>query len=358
MARSRPCEDDPVYAEHWAGPSAGRGDDRGGPDRHPPRRRRRGRRRLASRPRPHRRAPVRDRGCGRGAHGAASPYGTAVFHGPACRWVREVNLVRVETAAGDLGRPSSTARGRAALPGRARASRCCTSRSARRSRPRSPPRGWRVGRHLLMALRRAPPESRIPSRRSRPRTVWPLRDEWMRSTSRGARDAVATAMLAWERARAERRPARGRSACATDRAPGRDVPPARRPRTPTRSSASTRRRRTAGAGCAYAVVARAAQRGGRPADVPLHRRATARAQQLYGRLGFRRAWVVHRFSARRVSLTPAAGVVDARRAGSARTPRRRRPGRPRRTARPAPRRPRGRRPSRCRRRTAPRAPRR
>ena len=43
-------QDDPVYAEHWAGHRPGRDHDRGRPDRDPPRRRRRGRReRLTAR---------------------------------------------------------------------------------------------------------------------------------------------------------------------------------------------------------------------------------------------------------------------------------------------------------------------
>ena len=45
-------QDNPIYAEHWAGPQARGGRRRGGPDRHPPRRRGR----LPRRDRPRRRA--------------------------------------------------------------------------------------------------------------------------------------------------------------------------------------------------------------------------------------------------------------------------------------------------------------
>jgi GNAT superfamily N-acetyltransferase len=152
--------------------------------------------------------------------------------------------------------------------------------------------GWRTSRHLLMALRREPPASDLPVEEVEPDAVWHLRDEWIRGESWGT-DAMATALLAWERERARvtgarafcLRGAHGRAEamCLLLATPHADeielvytTPDAR------------------GRGWAFAVVGRAAREAGDRLTF-LFTDADGAAQRLYGRLGFRAAGVVHRF---------------------------------------------------------------
>jgi GNAT superfamily N-acetyltransferase len=154
--------------------------------------------------------------------------------------------------------------------------------------------GWRMSRHLLMALRREPPASDLPVEEVEPGAIWHLRDEWIRGEPWGT-DAIATALLAWERERARVTGARafclrgpdGRpdSMCLLLATPHADeielvyTTPAAR-----------------GRGRAFAVVGRAVREAGGRLTF-LFTDADGAAQRIYGRLGFRAVGVVHRFSA-------------------------------------------------------------
>ena len=154
--------------------------------------------------------------------------------------------------------------------------------------PRFAAAGWRVSRHLLMALIEPPlavDEVAIEE-------VWPLREEWMRAEPWGTTAAAVTAMLDWERGRADLTGAR--AFCARDG--GRPVSMCLLLATDHADEVervyTTPSHR--GRGLAYAVVARAAREAGDRLTF-LFTDAHGAAQHLYARLGFRRAWVVYRF---------------------------------------------------------------
>ena len=208
-------------------------------------------------------------------------------------WVPEVNTVRVETAAGDL-HPAELARAAESRFPVAPAVEVLHEPIGAGLAPAFAAAGWRVGRHLLMALAEAPRTIPHPVEEVAVEEVWPLREEWMRSTEWGSAEAAVTTMLAWERARAETTGARAFCARGAD---GRPVSMCLLLATDhadeverVHTSPSHR-----GQGLAYAVVARAAQEAGDRLTF-LFTDAHGAAQHLYARLGFRRGWVVYRVS--------------------------------------------------------------
>jgi GNAT superfamily N-acetyltransferase len=206
--------------------------------------------------------------------------------------VREANLVRVETAdfAPSVRVLTETAERR--FPDRPFVEVLHEPIGAELV-PEFDARGWRVTRHLVMALRRRPAAQAEPVEEVAPEVVWPLRDEWLRGEP-WATDAVATAMLAWERARA--RVTGARAFCARDGA-GVPVSMCLLLSTPHADEIESVYTTPAarGRGRAFAVVARAAREAGEHLTF-LFTDADGAAQRLYGRLGFRAAGVVHRFS--------------------------------------------------------------
>ena len=214
-------------------------------------------------------------------------------------WVREVNMVRVETThgvhAGDIAFAAETR-----FPSQP-AVEVLHEPIGTTVAPAFAAAGWQVSRHLLMALEEQPPVVPFAVEEVGPERIWPLRAEWMRAEPWGSDEAVA-AMLAWERARAELTGAR--AFCALE--DGRPVSMCLLLATPHADEVervyTTPSHR--GRGLAYAVVARAAQEAGEQLTF-LFTDAHGGAQHLYARLGFRRAWVVYRFLAAR---RPADGV--------------------------------------------------
>ena len=226
------------------------------------------------------------------------PWGTAVFH-RGVPWVREVNVVRVEAT--HAVRPGDIAfAAESRLPG-APAVEVLHEPIGADVAPAFAAAGWQVSRHLLMALEVAAPEPSHAVEEVDPELIWPLRAEWMRAEPWGT-EAAVTAMLAWERARAELTAAR--AFCASE--DGRPVSMCLLLATPEadeieRVYTSPAHR---GRGLAYSVVARAAAEAtGRLTF--LFTDAHGAAQHLYARLGFRRAWVVYRFLAARRPADPA-----------------------------------------------------
>jgi GNAT superfamily N-acetyltransferase len=215
-----------------------------------------------------------------------------VFHA-GVPWVREVNTVRVETAAGELD-PADLVRAAEQRFPAAPAVEVLHEPIGAGVAPAFAAAGWRVGRHLLMALVEAPREIPLPVEEVAVEEVWPLREEWIRSTHWGTAEDAVTTMLAWERARAETTGAR--AFCTRDEG-GRPV--AMCLLLATDHADEVERVYTSpahrGRGLAYAVVARAAQEAGDRLTF-LFTDAHGGAQHLYARLGFRRAWVVYRFS--------------------------------------------------------------
>jgi GNAT superfamily N-acetyltransferase len=199
------------------------------------------------------------------------PFGTAVFH-PGVPWVREVNVVRVETTSRSVTAAELAHAARERFPSLPAVEILHEPLGADVA-PRFAAAGWRVSRHLLMALLEPPPAPDLPVQEV------PV-------------DEVSS-MLAWERGRAELTGARafcvrdgGRpvSMCllvATDHADEVE----RVYTTPSHR----------GRGLARAVVARAAREAGDQLTF-LFTDAHGAAQHLYARLGFRRQWVVYRFS--------------------------------------------------------------
>jgi GNAT superfamily N-acetyltransferase len=221
------------------------------------------------------------------------PWGTAVYH-KGVPWVREVNVVRVETTHGvRAGEVAFAAESR--LPAQP-AVEVLHEPIGTDLAPAFAAAGWQVSRHLLMALEGGlAPAAPHPVEEVAPDEVWPLRAEWMRSEPWGTEAAVA-AMLDWERGRAELTGAR--AFCVRDG--GRPVAMCLLLSTPhadevERVYTSPSHR---GRGLAYAVVARAAQEAGEHLTF-LFTDAHGAAQHLYARLGFRRAWTVYRFLAAR-----------------------------------------------------------
>lgn len=204
-------------------------------------------------------------------------------------WVREVNVVRVETThgvrAGDIAFAAETR-----FPGQP-AVEVLHEPIGAAVAPAFAAAGWQVSRHLLMALEGPPPPVTQTVEEVDPEVVWPLRAEWMRAEPWGTEEAVA-AMLAWERGRAELTGAR--AFCVME--DGAPVSMCLLLATPhadevERVYTSPAHR---GRGLAYAVVARAAHEAGEHLTF-LFTDAHGAAQHLYARLGFRRAWVVYRF---------------------------------------------------------------
>jgi GNAT superfamily N-acetyltransferase len=203
-------------------------------------------------------------------------------------WVREVNVVRVETTHGVRpGEIAFAAETRFARP----AVEVLHEPIGAAVAPAFAAAGWQVSRHLLMALQGPPPAARLPVEEVDPELIWPLRAEWMRHEPWGTEEAV-DAMLAWERGRAELTGAR--AFCALE--DGRPVSMCLLLATPHADEVervyTTPSHR--GRGLAFAVVARAAQEAGDQLTF-LFTDAHGAAQHLYARLGFHRAWVVYRF---------------------------------------------------------------
>ena len=204
-------------------------------------------------------------------------------------WVREVNVVRVETThgvhAGDIAFAAETR-----FPAQP-AVEVLHEPIGTMVAPAFAAAGWQVSRHLLMALEGPAPEVSHAVEEVDPERIWSLRAEWMR-TEPWATDAAVEAMLAWERGRAELTGAR--AFCVLD--DGRPVSMCLLLATPHADEVervyTTPSHR--GRGLAYAVVARAAQEAGDQLTF-LFTDAHGAAQHLYARLGFRRAWVVYRF---------------------------------------------------------------
>ena len=216
------------------------------------------------------------------------PWGTAVFH-KGVPWVREVNMVRVETThgvrAGDIAFAAETR-----FPHQP-AVEVLHEPIGAAVAPAFAAAGWQVSRHLLMALEGPAPPVSHEVVEVEPDVIWPLRAEWMRAEPWGTEEAVA-AMLDWERGRAELTGAR--AFCALEG--GAPVSMCLLLATPhadevERVYTSPDHR---GRGLAYSVVARAAAEAGEHLTF-LFTDAHGAAQHLYARLGFRRAWVVYRF---------------------------------------------------------------
>jgi GNAT superfamily N-acetyltransferase len=216
------------------------------------------------------------------------PWGTAVFH-KGVPWVREVNVVRVETThavrAGDIAFAAETR-----FPGQP-AVEVLHEPIGAAVAPAFAAAGWQVSRHLLMALEGPPPPVSHEVVEVEPEAIWPLRAEWIRTEPWGTEEAVA-AMLEWERGRADL--TRARAFCALDDG----VPVSMCLLLATPHADEVERVYTSpshrGRGLAYSVVARAAEEAGEHLTF-LFTDAHGAAQHLYARLGFRRAWVVYRF---------------------------------------------------------------
>jgi GNAT superfamily N-acetyltransferase len=213
-----------------------------------------------------------------------------VFH-DGVPWVREVNVVRVEATAPRIRAGDLAFAAEQRFPS-APAVEVLHEPIGAALAPAFAAAGWQVSRHLLMALEDRPPGIGAAAEEVSPEDVWPLREEWMRSEPWSSDDAVA-AMLRWERWRAELTGAR--AFCAFE--DGRPVSMCMLLVTPhadevERVYTSPSHR---GQGLAYAVVARAAREVGDQLTF-LFTDAHGLAQHLYARLGFRRAWVVYRFS--------------------------------------------------------------
>jgi predicted GNAT family acetyltransferase len=205
-------------------------------------------------------------------------------------WVREVNVVRVESTAPRL-RAGDIAFAAERLFPSAPAIEVLHEPIGAALAPAFAAAGWQVSRHLLMALQEAPPDVSSNVREVAPDAVWELREEWMRAETWGTDEAVA-AMLRWERWRAELTAAR--AFCALE--DGRPVAMCMLLATPHADEVervyTTPSQR--GRGLAYAVVARALHEAGDQLTF-LFTDAHGAAQHLYARLGFRRAWAVYRF---------------------------------------------------------------
>jgi GNAT superfamily N-acetyltransferase len=218
------------------------------------------------------------------------PWGTAVFHA-GVPWVREVNMLRVEATSARLRAGDLAFAAEQRFPS-APAVEVLHEPIGASLAPAFAAAGWQVGKHLLMALEEPPPEAPTAAAEVSPDDVWPLREEWLRSEPWGT-DAAVAAMLRWERHRAALTSAR--AFCAYERA--RPVSMCLLLATPHADevervyTAPSRR----GRGLAYAVVAQASRAAEGPLTF-LFTDAHGAAQHLYARLGFRRAWVVYRFS--------------------------------------------------------------
>jgi GNAT superfamily N-acetyltransferase len=220
------------------------------------------------------------------------PWGTAVFH-ERVPWVREVNTVRVEATGGGIHAGDVAFEAETRFPA-SPAVEVLHEPVGAALAPAFAAAGWRVGRHLLMALEDPPAVVDAAVTEVAPDDIWPLREEWMRSEPWGT-DAAVEVMLGWERWRAGLTGARAFSALED----GRPVSMGLLLATPHADEVervyTTPSRR--GRGLAYAVVARAAQEAGDQLTF-LFTDAHGAAQHLYARLGFHRAWVVYRFSRR------------------------------------------------------------
>ena len=228
------------------------------------------------------------------------PWGTAVYH-PGVPWVREVNVVRVETTSRSVTAAELAHAARERFPALPAVEILHEPLGAAVA-PRFAAAGWRVSRHLLMALLEPPPAPGLPVDEVAVDEVWPLREEWMRSEPWGT-EAAVTAMLEWERGRADLTGAR--AFCARDG--GRPV--AMCLLLATDHADEVERVYTSpahrGRGLAHAVVAHAAREAGEQLTF-LFTDAHGAAQHLYARLGFRRQWVVYRFAT--TSITEAGGA--------------------------------------------------
>ena len=206
-------------------------------------------------------------------------------------WVREVNVVRVESTAPRLRAGDVAFAAERRFPS-APAVEVLHEPIGAALAPAFAAAGWRVSRHLLMALEEPPADVGPAVHEVSPDDVWALREEWMRSEPWGS-DAAVAAMLRWERWRAGLTGAR--AFCAFE--DGRPVSMCLLLATPHADEVervyTTPSHR--GRGLAYAVVARAAREAGDQLTF-LFTDAHGAAQHLYARLGFKRAWVVYRFS--------------------------------------------------------------
>ena len=220
------------------------------------------------------------------------PWGTAVFHSR-MPIVRETNMVRVETHAPGLSAAEVADAVEERFADRDyRNVEVLDEVTGAALAPGLEAAGFRTSRHLLMGLERDPPPAAAPVEEVDPDAVLPLRAESIRAEPAGTEELVS-ALLTWERERA--RVTRARAFCArgTD---GRPASMCLLMATPhatevenVYTTPALRRR-----GLAHAVVARAV------AEAPdgctfLFTAAGGSAQHLYGRLGFRRSGLVHRF---------------------------------------------------------------
>ncbi|HZB75889.1 MAG TPA: GNAT family N-acetyltransferase [Solirubrobacteraceae bacterium] len=218
------------------------------------------------------------------------PWGTAVYH-PGVPWVREVNVVRVETTGRSVTAAELAHAARERFPALPAVEVLHEPLGAGVA-PRFAAAGWRVSRHVLMALLEPPPAPALDVEEVPLDEVWPLREEWLRTEPWGTAGAVTT-MLDWERARAQLTGAR--AFCARDG--GRPVSMCLLLATDHADEIervyTTPSHR--GRGLARAVVAHAAREAGGQLTF-LFTDAHGAAQHLYARLGFRRQWIVYRFA--------------------------------------------------------------
>jgi GNAT superfamily N-acetyltransferase len=222
------------------------------------------------------------------------PWGTAVFHA-GVPWVREVNVVRVEATSPQIRAGDVAFAAEQRFPA-APAVEVLHEPIGAALAPAFAAAGWRVSRHLLMALEELPADLAPPAvEEVAPDAVWSLREEWMRAEPWGRDEAVA-ATLRWERWRAELTVAR--AFCAfEDRRPVSMCMLLATPHADEVERVYTTPSHR-GRGLAHAVVARAAREAGDRLTF-LFTDAHGAAQHLYARLGFRRAWVVYRFTGAR-----------------------------------------------------------
>ena len=216
-------------------------------------------------------------------------------------WVREVNVVRVETTARSIRAGDVAFAAEERFPA-APTVEVLHEPTGVALAPAFAAGGWQVSRHLLMALEEPPADAAGRVEEVSPEAIWPLREEWMRSEPWGNDGAVA-AMLRWERWRAELTGARAFCAFEGDRPVSMCLLLATPHADEVERVYTTPSER--GRGLAYAVVARAVRAAGDQLTF-LFTDAHGAAQHLYSRLGFRRAWVVYRFS-RATFGAPAAG---------------------------------------------------
>ena len=221
------------------------------------------------------------------------PWGTAVFHSR-MPIVRETNMVRVETHAPDLSAAEvADAVERRFADRDYRNVEVLDEATGAALAPGLEAAGFRTSRHLLMGLERDPPPAAAPVEEVEPDAVLPLRAESIRAGAGRRRGARGRAAGVGARARAG--DAGARLLRARDgRPPGLHVPPhGHAPR-----HRGGERLHDARPAPPRPRPRRRGPRGGRGPGAAARSCSpprAARAQHLYGRLGFRRSGLVHRF---------------------------------------------------------------